>query len=656
MAVVSVIAFHAGVQAFSGGFIGVDVFFVISGYLITSIIYSELQTDSFTIRSFYERRARRILPALFFVILATLPFTWIWLLPGAMKDFSKSLVAVSVFSSNIYLWLGSGYFDASAELKPLLHTWSLAVEEQFYVLFPVFLSACYAFRRRWILGILLILAALSLAFAEWASKSSAEFGFFMLPARGWEILAGAIISICRESWRDRNTSPVTNESIGLVGLVLIVYPIIFFDAHTPFPGFYALIPVSGACMVILGAHSGTMVGRILGNRIFVGIGLVSYSAYLWHQPLFSLVRHRSLEEPDKGLLFALIILSFMLAFVSWKYVEAPFRNPRRISRNYIIIGGALGFTFIIAFGLVGAFSNGFAFRFDERITALEKVTAVGIGSGKNCHSGAGNLINPENACILGSSKKLVGALLGDSHANALALPLNEALSLRGIGLKQLTIGGCPPVFDVYSERVGDDCAAFGRAAYEYIAGNPDIKYVVLAIRWTKWLETVGFNNGEGGVEHNDELVDIYVNGARQVNKKAIRKSLIANKYTEIVNKYLAANKSVIIVYPVPEVGWNVPVQLEKEYMFSGRHDVLPDLSTSYELYERRNSEAIKVLDGLGVKDGIYRVKPEDVLCNTYYKDRCAASFGGSPLYFDNNHLSFAGAKLISDQILTALPK
>ena len=187
LAVVPVILFHAGFQAFSGGFVGVDVFFVISGYLITSIILAELETGTFSVVNFYERRARRILPALFFVMLACLPFAWLWLLPDYLKSFSQSLVAVPVFASNILFWITSGYFEPAAELKPLLHTWSLAVEEQYYVFFPLFLMLTWRLGRRWILSILAVLLVVSLAAAEWGSHAEPVPTFFLLPTRGWEL-------------------------------------------------------------------------------------------------------------------------------------------------------------------------------------------------------------------------------------------------------------------------------------------------------------------------------------------------------------------------------------------------------------------------------------------------------------------------------------
>ena len=291
LAVLPVILFHAGFKYFSGGFVGVDIFFVISGYLITSIILAEQEAGTFSIIRFYERRARRILPALFLVMLACLPFAWLWLLPHDMQNFSQSLIGVSAFISNILFWLTSGYFETAAELKPLLHTWSLAVEEQYYLFFPVFLVLTWHIGKRWILFFLSIVFLISLLAAQWGSALKPDATFYLLPTRGWELLIGAFIAFYFTK-KDRTIlSKNLNEAGGLLGLALIIYAIFKFDNQLPFPSFYALVPTIGAGLIILCATQITFVGKLLGNKLLVGIGLISYSAYLWHQPLLAFSKY-----------------------------------------------------------------------------------------------------------------------------------------------------------------------------------------------------------------------------------------------------------------------------------------------------------------------------------------------------------------------------
>ena len=241
LAVIPVILFHAGFSLFGGGFVGVDVFFVISGYLITSILLKELNNNSYSLVNFYQRRARRILPALFFVALACIPFAWFWLPPKDMLDFAQSLAAVSIFSSNLYFLSESNYFDIEVELKPLLHTWSLAVEEQYYVFFPLLLALIWRVRKQAVTPTLLILAGLSLYFAQWTAYNYPKAGFYLLPTRGWELLIGSLVAISAfKGNMPRWIKPQLNGLLSLCGLAFIVIAVFIFDKHTPFPSVYAL--------------------------------------------------------------------------------------------------------------------------------------------------------------------------------------------------------------------------------------------------------------------------------------------------------------------------------------------------------------------------------------------------------------------------------
>lgn len=358
LAVIPVILFHAGIKVFSGGFVGVDVFFVISGYLITTIILAEMEQGKFSLVNFYERRARRILPVLFFVMLLTTVAAWLMLLPSDMKDFSRSLVAVCVFASNILFWRESGYFDTAAELKPMLHTWSLAVEEQYYVVFPLLLMLTWKLGRRWILVLLALAGLASLGVAQWGSARMPTAAFYLLPARGWELLIGAMAAFYLSNGNRPSVGRHTRELGGVIGLALILYAIFFYDNHTPFPGIYALVPTVGAVLIIICAQQDTFIGRIMGMRVLVGVGLISYSAYLWHQPLFVFARHRGLTESDHEVFLALFAVSLLLAYMSWRFIEQPFRNKTRIGRSTVFTFALAGNALFIAFGLLGNSRNG----------------------------------------------------------------------------------------------------------------------------------------------------------------------------------------------------------------------------------------------------------------------------------------------------------
>jgi peptidoglycan/LPS O-acetylase OafA/YrhL len=379
LAVLPVILFHAGFQTFSGGYVGVDVFFVISGYLITSLILIEKQAGTFKLIDFYERRARRILPALFVVVFVCLPFAWFLLLPGDMKEFSDSVFAVPTFVSNIMFWRASGYFNSETELKPLIHTWSLAVEEQYYLLFPVFLLLIWSLGRRWILAILVFLAVVGLELAHWGSIAKPAAAFYLLPTRGWELVIGAFAAFQITSERKWQPNKTLSEIGGAIGLLLILYAIFAFDKQTPFPSLYTLLPTVGAALIILFSTRDTAVGKLLSNRIFVGVGLISYSAYLWHQPLFAFVRYRISDEPSTLLLGTLVVATALLAYFSWRYVETPFRNRQRVSRKQVVSYGlSLGAAFVVI-GAVGHMTNGFLFRYDKEDQFLASIQKAEAG-------------------------------------------------------------------------------------------------------------------------------------------------------------------------------------------------------------------------------------------------------------------------------------
>lgn len=365
LAVLPVMFFHAGLQSFSGGFVGVDVFFVISGYLITKLIIPEMDAGMFTLIRFYDRRARRILPALLVMMLACLPFAWLWLPPTDMEAFAQSLAATSLFSSNILFWQQSGYFEPAAELKPLLHTWSLAVEEQYYVLFPILLMLLLRWGKRGAIASLAALALLSLAAAQWCSVVDPAATFYLLPTRAWELLMGVLVAFHASDDYGSSPNSVFCEFGGVVGLLLLAVAVFGFDKATPSPSVYRLVPTIGTALIIVFATRQTLVGRLLGHKLLVGVGLISYSAYLWNQPILAFARHRGLAEPGQPLLGALVMAAFVPAYVSWRYVETPFRNRARFRRREIFVWSAVASAAFVVFGIAGELTRGFEERLDK---------------------------------------------------------------------------------------------------------------------------------------------------------------------------------------------------------------------------------------------------------------------------------------------------
>lgn len=365
IAVVSVILYHAqilifGRDWFEGGFIGVDIFFVISGYLITRIILSELETTgSFSFLNFYERRARRILPMLFFVIFVSIPFAWERLLPSDFVEYAESILASLFFGSNFFFYFSTTEYGAdSALLKPFLHTWSLAVEEQFYLVFPILAIVAFKFFRKHFLTILIGLSLLSLQFAELMEVRNADLNFYLPFSRFWELAVGSMLAY-RELYYKPSNEGVASKSLPMIGLYLIAYSILFFDAKTPHPSFHTLIPIIGVALIIGFSSKDELVGKVLGSKPFVWGGLISYSAYLWHFPIFSFQRMAGeLNNYDK---LNLIILTLFLSCFSYFIIERPFR--RTINTNIFVLILTLCLALIaIGFAVVKQ-TDGLKFRY-----------------------------------------------------------------------------------------------------------------------------------------------------------------------------------------------------------------------------------------------------------------------------------------------------
>lgn len=373
VAVVPVILLHAGLGLFGGGFVGVDVFFVISGYLITSLILIELQTDSFSILAFYERRARRILPALFLVLGVSSVFAYYWMLPDELENFGQSLVATSLFSNNILLTLTSGYWALASEFKPLLHTWSLAVEEQYYIVFPLLLTVGWRFFRKHMLVAFVATAIISIVAAHWGAYNKPDAAFYLSPTRAWELLLGSFVAFYLNENSDLPIGPLPSQMLSGLGLFLILFSSVFYSQETPSPSLYTLVPTIGAVLVIVCARKGTLTYAFLTSRLIVGVGLVSYSAYLWHYPLFAFARIYSVEPPDSFITLGLCALTFLLAYLSWRFVEAPFRIKGKISRVMV-------FSFSVAFSGVLVIS-GYYLHKSHGVPSRMYVDSIALGDG-----------------------------------------------------------------------------------------------------------------------------------------------------------------------------------------------------------------------------------------------------------------------------------
>lgn len=658
VAVLPVILFHAGLETFSGGFVGVDVFFVLSGYLITSIILNDLHAGVFSISSFYERRVRRILPALFFVILSCLPFAWMWMFPDALITFGQSIAATIVFASNIYFWRQSNYFSPDAELMPLLHTWSLAVEEQYYLFFPIVLVAAWQFRKQNIFHLLVFMTLISLILSEWGWRNEPRANFYLAPTRAWELLIG---SVCAFIQFRKPVKP--SDLLAMLGLVCIFLSIFLFDHTTPFPSLYALLPVGGTAFIVLFGSKGTWTAKLLSTVPFVGLGLISYSAYLWHQPIFAFARLKSIYDLSVMDYLALTILSLVLAYFTWRFVEQPFRQrskPILAPRQKLFAASALSGAALFVIGVLFVWNSGFAARFDPDI-----IRYLDARNDKNPKQAIclvmphrGLPANPIDGCtVFADNDDTVDvALLGDSHADALQSVLQQELAKAGLSSYTTTYAGCPTLPGLYRVNRGSDhkCDIFTDRAISYFE-RAGINTIVLSARWTLYYQGTSFDNQEGGHEKGDNPFanTVAARHSPTSHDDPDRKARVLQAYRDGLLELLNRGFTVVLVYPIPEAGWRVPETLAKMALHEGAQN--PTLSTSLGVFEKRNAPILKLFRSIE-HPRLFAVLPHEHLCNTQIKDRCLNATGDSVLYYDDNHLSSSGTSLIAPTIVEAVLK
>jgi peptidoglycan/LPS O-acetylase OafA/YrhL len=485
VAVSSVVLYHFGTGLVSGGFAGVDIFFVISGFVISRSLLADLEADRFSIGQFYVRRIRRIFPAFAALIVVSFMAAVVILLPSDLVDYGRSVVSTNLFVSNIYFWKSSGYFAASAQTTPLLHTWSLAVEEQFYVFAPLLLALIYRFGgKRWIIWLappMLLSFAASVA-AVFVGPTA---GFFLLPTRAWELLLGAIIALVN---RPVSRSLWVGEAMAICGALLIAFGLLTLHDTDPFPGWNALFPCIGTALVIQAAigRDGALgipwATRLLAIRPLVWIGLISYSLYLVHWPIAAFVRYLSLRGPTALEAVLMAGASLALAWLSWRWIEQPFRRPRAGDRWRVLSAGAATMAAGIIVGAVGIAAGGFPGRFAGLVE--QRISGVEDWGGDQCFNQDSAKATPWSATdctrIHGNRGRII--VWGDSFA-AQYMPgiLRDAKRINADVL-QYTFAGCPPILAYFSyARAG--CLPFNERLLSIIP-EQHIDTVVMAARWT----------------------------------------------------------------------------------------------------------------------------------------------------------------------------
>jgi len=634
VAVVAVVLFHAGLGGISGGFVGVDVFFVISGFLITSIIRREQEKEAFTLAGFYERRARRILPAFFGVLIFCLIAGPLLMRPWDLADLGRSMKYALGSVSNIFFSrVTTDYFGADVETMPLLHTWSLGVEEQFYIVIPLLMLqlARGANRDRMRRGVFIAVAIASFAWSAWLVQRDRSLCFYLLPSRAWELALGGLLALY--------PAPAMNAAVRNIlssaGLLMILAAVVFFSAATPFPGPTALLPCAGTALVICAGSSGTSAaGRLLGSRPFVFIGLISYSLYLWHWPLFTLAKQLQLrsESWPSWITPALVVLSFLLGWLSWRFIESPFRCRENWSRRGI-------FKFSLA-GLLALFACAMVVQKTSLFFKLLPPEANRIAAFRQSKNPLGNEGFADNA--VATAPYIYGdksapprmALWGDSHANALAYTLHE----RALAAKQsfrfygrsgtAPLPGAPPFSD-HTRRAGQE---YTDTVLQELLKDDKIKVVILAVRWAYYVEGTTADYGPAEAGPNRSVGVLPAENPRETFAVLLR---------DMVTKLQQSGKTVALVYPVPEAARRVPQFLAEEVL-KGRDPAAARIAAAGVFFERQQS-VLRTMDALPDSPQLLRIKPHEKLIRD---GALVLMHAGDVLYRDADHLTLEGVQFI----------
>jgi len=597
LAILPVLFFHAHVPGFSGGYVGVDIFFVISGYLITGIIAREVDDGRFSLLRFYERRFRRIMPALAVMILAVLGLAaWLYL-PGDLEGVPKSALAATLFLSNLWFFTDTGYFAGGADVKPLLQTWSLAVEEQYYIGFPILLMLLARFGTRARTGVVAGIAIVSLTLCIFMQRDTTGFAFYLLPTRAWELLAGALLALgfvptIRACW--------LRETVVWAGVLAIGAAVILYDRNTLFPGFAALAPVLGAA-ALLHSAPGTSAGRALALPPLVGIGLISYSLYLWHWPLIVFTEYATDRPLSGATQIAVIAVSLAIAWLSWRFVEQPFRDSARMPPRTIfrLTGAAIALLCALSLALLamGPWPSRFAPAVLAQIAGRNDISP----DRKRCHD---SFMRSAQPCVLGAPVRPDAMLWGDSHGVELAHVLAQQARARGQSLVERTTSSCPPVLAY--EAKDARCAAANRAAFEAIRADPGLSRIYLSAFWA---------NG------------------------AFDDPAFVAKLDHTIAAIRAERREVVLIGAVPPQPFDVPRRLA--------HLARANALDSAQGIERPQVEArignLRALFTRWQARGVTLIDPVSQLCDARF---CAIERDGQPLYFDSHHLSVAGARAV----------
>ena len=643
LAVLSVVFYHAGLTGFSGGFVGVDIFFVISGYLITGVIENDIQRGRFSFRSFYERRMRRIFPALFTVVLVCTGLAVFLFPPAQFKDYGWSLLAMTGFVSNIYFKSVShaaGYFAEASGVQLLLHTWSLSVEEQFYVFFPIILLVLTRWLKAYRTYIIGLLILISFAMSYWGVRHSPTGAFYLLPGRAWELLIGSLLAL--RPLPDLK-SPVSRGVAGLAGIGLVAYSVIFFTATTSFPGPNALFPCVGAWLIIYSGGGGESMARsLLGFRPLVFVGVISYSLYLWHWPLLALTRYYyAAPWISTAHKVAPLVLSFVLAFLSFEWIETPFRRRRAGTTARTLWIGVGASAALASLAAVIVYTDNIPTAFNAHTSRIvtenygRKAEFSLFPEKCNNYGGKISVYSEANFCEMGHSTHNI-LFWGDSHTAQLfpvVDDLRERGDLSGEGIVFAVAAGCPPSVLLNRTDPTFYCDSFTRFAMTRAAMS-DIDTVF--IEFSPWWEAFDDRVCVARDGHCVQTLTGHEAGLR-----------VVAELEEHIRALRASGKRVIVGLPFPVYDKMIP-DYEIRVAAMGRLGTLGGYPGDISPAALRDD-----LKARAIRAGAEIYDPRDTLCSS---GSCVLQEGGVSLYEDNSHLAPGKVGLLRDGLSKALKR
>lgn len=634
IAVMLVILHHLNLPGFSGGFVGVDVFFVISGYLITGIILAELKSGSFTFGSFYKRRVIRLAPAYFTVLLVTAVLAWLLMLPAELENFSVSALYSTFFVANFYMWDAvGGYFGAGADTTPLLHLWSLAVEEQFYVVWPATLLLLYKFLGggRYLLAAVLVALVLGLAVSEYGAVNYRAAAYYLMPTRAFELLIGAALVFVPLSLLDRIPRSA-RVALSLAGLGLILYGNVVFTGATWFPGLNALFPCVGTALLIAFASADApLLGKLLASRPAVGIGKISYPAYLWHWPIIAFL-NLQLVELTPLVCVAAIAGTLVLSALTYQFIEKPVRKFRRVRWPKVVGAGfAIPAVLFSSAALSAIHWQGVPDRFDEELNRKSAAVLTYADEVRGrCNEGRIKSPLGPDQCVLGIEKPAVDILLvGDSHANhfsGMISVLADDARLRGYDVTQSNTAFMVGIERFYrqGEQVVRHSNFSERNAFIEQKLLPNqYDYVVL---------------GGSFVSHyNDGLFSTDLVAPETPTPEVFREAMVRT-ITEIIGH----GSTPVLIKGNPTFGFDVSSCTLNNLRF----DLDKNCHLKREDYNEKFGEWGQFVEELQEQfDQLVVIDPAKVMCDEHW---CYSELEGLPLYKDSGHLNYEGSKLIGE--------